>query len=66
MLLLSFHSADLPAGILNEDGTLNNDASCLRLAEVAVAYARAGETAFCMRIEVGANMQSLSLRCDKA
>lgn len=32
-----------PAGILNDDGTLNNDASCLRLAEVAVAYARAGE-----------------------
>ncbi|KAG7499383.1 delta-aminolevulinic acid dehydratase [Solea senegalensis] len=29
-------------GILNEDGTLNNDASCLRLAEVAVSYARAG------------------------
>ncbi|TKS84181.1 Delta-aminolevulinic acid dehydratase [Collichthys lucidus] len=29
-------------GILNDDGTLNNDASCLRLAEVALAYARAG------------------------
>ncbi|XP_055081625.1 delta-aminolevulinic acid dehydratase isoform X2 [Periophthalmus magnuspinnatus] len=29
-------------GILNEDGTLNNDASCLRLAEVALAYAQAG------------------------
>uniref|UniRef100_A0A3Q3MUS5 Delta-aminolevulinic acid dehydratase n=1 Tax=Labrus bergylta TaxID=56723 RepID=A0A3Q3MUS5_9LABR len=29
-------------GILSDDGTLNNDASCLRLAEVAVAYARAG------------------------
>uniref|UniRef100_A0A3Q2PPA9 Delta-aminolevulinic acid dehydratase n=1 Tax=Fundulus heteroclitus TaxID=8078 RepID=A0A3Q2PPA9_FUNHE len=29
-------------GILNEDGALNNDASCLRLAEVALAYARAG------------------------
>nr|XP_057911823.1 delta-aminolevulinic acid dehydratase isoform X1 [Doryrhamphus excisus] len=29
-------------GILNEDGSLNNDASCLRLAEVALAYARAG------------------------
>lgn len=30
-------------GILNDDGTLNNDASCLRLAEVALAYAKAGE-----------------------
>lgn len=29
-------------GILNEDGTLNNSASCLRLAEVALAYAQAG------------------------
>ncbi|CAF93563.1 unnamed protein product, partial [Tetraodon nigroviridis] len=29
-------------GILNDDGTLNNDASCLRLAEVAVSYAKAG------------------------
>ncbi|KAM8872740.1 delta-aminolevulinic acid dehydratase [Synchiropus picturatus] len=29
-------------GILNEDGTLNNEASCLRLAEVAMAYAQAG------------------------
>uniref|UniRef100_A0A7N6BWD6 Delta-aminolevulinic acid dehydratase n=1 Tax=Anabas testudineus TaxID=64144 RepID=A0A7N6BWD6_ANATE len=29
-------------GILNDDGTLNNDASCLRLAEVALAYAKAG------------------------
>uniref|UniRef100_A0A3P9CC07 Delta-aminolevulinic acid dehydratase n=2 Tax=Haplochromini TaxID=319058 RepID=A0A3P9CC07_9CICH len=29
-------------GILNDDGALNNDASCLRLAEVALAYARAG------------------------
>lgn len=29
-------------GILNEDGSLNNDASCLRLAEVALAYAQAG------------------------
>uniref|UniRef100_A0A8C6SH60 Delta-aminolevulinic acid dehydratase n=1 Tax=Neogobius melanostomus TaxID=47308 RepID=A0A8C6SH60_9GOBI len=29
-------------GILNEDGTLNNDASCLRLAEVALTYAQAG------------------------
>ncbi|XP_072310009.1 delta-aminolevulinic acid dehydratase [Eucyclogobius newberryi] len=29
-------------GILNEDGTLNNDASCLRLAEVALSYAQAG------------------------
>lgn len=40
---LSFGPADSPAGILNDDGTLNNDASCLRLAEVAVAYARAGK-----------------------
>lgn len=31
-------------GILNDDGTLNNDASCLRLAEVALAYARAGKS----------------------
>uniref|UniRef100_A0A671XZT0 Delta-aminolevulinic acid dehydratase n=1 Tax=Sparus aurata TaxID=8175 RepID=A0A671XZT0_SPAAU len=29
-------------GILNDDGTLNNDASCLRLGEVALAYAQAG------------------------
>ncbi|XP_046906924.1 delta-aminolevulinic acid dehydratase [Hypomesus transpacificus] len=29
-------------GILREDGTLDNAASCERLAEVAVAYARAG------------------------
>ncbi|KAM9325191.1 delta-aminolevulinic acid dehydratase [Gastrophryne carolinensis] len=29
-------------GILREDGTLQNEASCQRLAEVAVAYARAG------------------------
>ncbi|KAJ0037016.1 hypothetical protein NL108_014348, partial [Boleophthalmus pectinirostris] len=29
-------------GILNDDGTINNDASCLRLAEVALAYAQAG------------------------
>ncbi|XP_019744333.1 delta-aminolevulinic acid dehydratase-like isoform X1 [Hippocampus comes] len=29
-------------GILNEDGSLNIDASCLRLAEVALAYAKAG------------------------
>lgn len=33
-------------GILNDDGTLNNDASCLRLAEVALAYARAGNSHF--------------------
>lgn len=38
-------SSDIrPAGILNHDGTLNNDASCLRLAEVALAYARAGKS----------------------
>lgn len=35
-----------PAGILNDDGTLNNDASCLRLAEVALAYAQAGKSCF--------------------
>ncbi|XP_062929945.1 delta-aminolevulinic acid dehydratase [Mobula hypostoma] len=29
-------------GILREDGTLNNEASCHRLAEVALAYAKAG------------------------
>ncbi|XP_051893256.1 delta-aminolevulinic acid dehydratase [Pristis pectinata] len=29
-------------GILREDGTLNNEASCQRLAEVALAYAKAG------------------------
>lgn len=29
-------------GILREDGTLDNGASCLRLAEVALAYAQAG------------------------
>lgn len=35
------------AGILNDDGALNNDASCLRLAEVALAYARAGNSLLC-------------------
>jgi len=29
-------------GILYEDGTIDNDASIKRLAEVAVAYAKAG------------------------
>ena len=29
-------------GILYEDGSINNDASIVRLADVAVAYARAG------------------------
>ncbi|KAM6243849.1 delta-aminolevulinic acid dehydratase isoform 2-T3 [Porphyrio hochstetteri] len=29
-------------GILREDGTIQNETSCLRLAEVALAYARAG------------------------
>ncbi|KTG04609.1 hypothetical protein cypCar_00005266 [Cyprinus carpio] len=29
-------------GILREDGSLDNAASCLRLAEVALAYAQAG------------------------
>ncbi|XP_066569428.1 delta-aminolevulinic acid dehydratase isoform X2 [Amia ocellicauda] len=29
-------------GILREDGSLDNEASCLRLADVAVAYAQAG------------------------
>ncbi|MEQ2177645.1 hypothetical protein GOODEAATRI_005662 [Goodea atripinnis] len=33
-------------GILTEDGAVNNDASCLRLAEVALAYARAGKCIF--------------------
>lgn len=41
--IVSLCPADSPAGILNDDGTLDNDASCLRLAEVAVAYARAGK-----------------------
>ncbi|KAK5610535.1 hypothetical protein CRENBAI_003504 [Crenichthys baileyi] len=39
------HRGNLPGkgeGILTEDGAVNNDASCLRLAEVALAYARAG------------------------
>ena len=31
-------------GILNEDGSINNALSIKRLAEVAVAYARAGRT----------------------
>ena len=31
-------------GILNEDGSINNAPSIKRLAEVAVAYARAGRT----------------------
>ena len=31
------------AGILNDDGTLNNDASALRLGEVSLAYAQAGK-----------------------
>lgn len=34
----------LPPGILREDGTLDNAASCNRLGEVALAYARAGES----------------------
>lgn len=33
-----------PTGILREDGTLDNAASCNRLGEVALAYARAGES----------------------
>lgn len=42
-----FFSLDnFPPGILNDDGTLNNDASCLRLAEVALAYAQAGNPCF--------------------
>ena len=31
------------AGILNEDGTINNEPSIKRLAEVAVAYGKAGK-----------------------
>lgn len=31
------------SGILREDGTLQNEVSCQRLAEVALAYAKAGE-----------------------
>lgn len=41
-----FFLNNLPVGILNDDGTLNNDASCLRLAEVALAYAQAGNPCF--------------------
>lgn len=32
-----------PLGILREDGTIQNEISCQRLAEVALAYAKAGE-----------------------
>ena len=42
--LWGFFSDIFAAGILNDDGTLNNDASCQRLAEVALAYARAGKS----------------------
>jgi delta-aminolevulinic acid dehydratase/porphobilinogen synthase len=31
------------SGVLNSDGTINNEASIKRLAEVAVAYAKAGD-----------------------
>lgn len=41
-----------PAGILNDDGTLNNDASCLRLAEVAVSYAQAGKSCYLKLVSV--------------
>ena len=34
------------AGILRENGTLDNEASIARLAEVAVAYAKAGSASF--------------------
>lgn len=40
--MFQFYQHILSEGILNDDGTLNNDASCLRLAEVALAYAQAG------------------------
>lgn len=43
---LIFPFVILLAGILNDDGTLNNDASCLRLGEVALAYAQAGKSCF--------------------
>ena len=36
-------ASDVVSGILREDGTLDNDASCIRLGEVAVAYAKAGQ-----------------------
>lgn len=46
-IIIKLCFADIrPAGILNHDGTLNNDASCLRLAEVALAYAQAGKSGF--------------------
>ena len=37
----------LPVGVLYEDGTIDNEASISRLAEVAVAYAKAGNTDSC-------------------
>ncbi|KAM9337905.1 delta-aminolevulinic acid dehydratase-like [Symphorus nematophorus] len=36
------HTSHGHCGILNEDTTVHNDATCLRLAEVALAYAQAG------------------------
>lgn len=46
---LIFPFVILLAGILNDDGTLNNDASCLRLGEVALAYAQAGKSCFFLK-----------------
>ena len=45
------------AGILNEDGSINNAPSIKRLAEVAVAYAKAG------RIENLCSTRDYSLIC---
>ena len=44
---LSSHCV-LPVGILYEDGTINNADSISRLAEVAVAYAKAGNADPCL------------------
>ena len=35
-------------GVLYEDGTINNKASIERIADVALAYAQAGETVLCL------------------
>uniref|UniRef100_A0A8C4GUX9 Delta-aminolevulinic acid dehydratase n=1 Tax=Dicentrarchus labrax TaxID=13489 RepID=A0A8C4GUX9_DICLA len=41
-LCLCPHTSHGHCGILNDDGTLKNDTTCICLAEVALAYARAG------------------------
>lgn len=37
------YECDFIVGILCEDGTINNEASIQRLAEVSLAYAKAGK-----------------------